>query len=186
MIPFLQVFKQPADGSKANDKLMDQHKLRKSLKYLFAAFLGVWKGVVQVWMRVGCKSLCGNGVSLQDPWPLGNFLIFSVWLLNHECFWNQVCHMEWQQKNSFKGNQPNVMRLLLISKMYNSAPWTLQYLATIPQQLSTAYSATFKPHQADLLLFGLLLYFELNCCNKYHRRRSTIRALILQNSWIMP
>lgn len=46
VIPFLQAFNQPADGSKANDKVMAQSKIHKSQKYLLAAFLGFWKGAV--------------------------------------------------------------------------------------------------------------------------------------------
>lgn len=45
-IPFLQAFNQPADGSKANDKVMAQSKVHRSQKYLLAAFLGFWKGAV--------------------------------------------------------------------------------------------------------------------------------------------
>lgn len=129
-------------------------------------------------MRVGCKSLYRNGIALQDPLPRGNF--FSV---TGECDWritwmflnpSVVIHMEWQQKNSFRGNQPKVMRVpwlgLFISKRYNSASWTLQDLTTI-QQLSTTYSATLKPDQSGLLLFGLLLYLELNCCEQISQKK---------------
>lgn len=148
-------------------------KVKSIFRLRFLAFGREWFQSGWEWVA----KVYRNGVALQDPLPLGNFCSFScdcwfTWMFLNT---SVAIPMEFQQKNSSKGNKPKVMRMswlgLFISKRYNSASWTLQYLATILQQLSTPYSATFKPDQAGLLLFALLLYRELNCCEPISQKK---------------
>lgn len=48
------------------------------------------------------------------------------------------------------------------------------------------YNATLKPDQAGLLLFGLLFYLELNCCEQISQKKqhnqSPATAKLLKNS----
>lgn len=118
VIAFLQAFNQPVDVSKANDQVMAKSKFHKSQKYLLMHFLAFgrewlkseweWFAEVSTEMRLLSR--------IPYLWEISPF--FDV--LNP----NVVIHMEWQQKKSFKGNQPKVMRMpwlgLLICKKYNS------------------------------------------------------------------